>query len=853
MLCIPAVRTFRDLTIYTDDAVWNRFYAVPSIPSIRRDANGRPIFLLTIFHTSDDRRAETGGASRGGGFINFDAQFAPEPSDIEAARIELQAWVDGEYARRRADPKYAGLPEYAELTAPRVELADPTLSSGSVTMHTTQSELLVSNRLDKVPASLVSGSTAIFNLDLTEGGASFMHELLLDEAGAGRVDLTPIQIKYEMKMWARIPPITITIRGNSERIHQTLTKISQTTRDDVCTPAEVETYRENGTSSASLRETGLIEISIVKGDAIVPDGVLESLQQYALSLFDDLIKERFLVEAAPPASGQDVAPLDAALPVRGKPASRYKVRETLDQSTTKLELKLERSQVVEWPTGGQATLATFFGDATSEQLRRHVVELSADDFESLGVTVRAFVDFEKQPVQALEVQLEYVAERNGRRQVRPGSFTFSAGEPGPFEFDPTIIDDERQYRFRHRVIYDNGTPGDFSTWEITSSRALNIAIADPGKLSLELSGATLNWDIVRGIRTDLAYRDPADAGASFQQSYELTKLTPTRKLERAFNRPIRGQVEVRTTYFLSDDKVIEGPTQTLHPTNTLFIVPPPQVDVLNVSLIPAGIWGDVAQAVVSLEYDAGDGRVYDKTYRFTSVEQGAEWTVLLRDPTRRSFRYKTLVSYKSGGSDDSGWISRTGDQALLVEVKGAPRLRVNVLPNLLDFQRTPAVTVTLTYGDQRKTLAFTAPSANTWDVPLIEGQREYGYTITWHDSAGRTTSSSGRTSDGELFIPRPALPSEGTLEVMVRGFAVDYVATPFVDVALRWLDGEQEQRKTITLSDGTRNDTWSFKVGDRNQRRYHYAITYNLADGTRVPGRQGESEDTVVSVTRLQA
>ena len=80
--------------------------------------------------------------------------------------------------------------------------------------------------------------------------------------------------------------------------------------------------------------------------------------------------------------------------------------------------------------------------------------------------------------------------------------------------------------------------------------------------------------------------------------------------------------------------------------------------------------------------------------------------MLLRDPNRRSFQYQTLATYKTGGSDQSAWITKTGDQAIPIEVKGVPRLKVNVLSNLVDFTRTPVVKVSLAYGNERKTLSL---------------------------------------------------------------------------------------------------------------------------------------------------
>ncbi len=731
-------------------------------------------------------------------------------------------------------------------------------------MHTTQSKLLVTDRFAEAPASLVSGSTAVFNMDLTENGAEFMHELFVDKAGAGRIDLTPVQVIYNLEMMARLPPIVITIVGDSERVHSTLLKVSQTNRDNPCTPAEVETFRENGTSTSTLKETGMVVVTIDKGDATVPDDVVQPLQQYAMDLFDEMVAERFLVPAETDDTALDFDADDPALtpirPIRPgwarfRPTSRYKVRESVNHSTMHLEVKLERSQVVKWPTGGQATLETFFAGATREELKRHVVELTAEAFDTLGVTVRAIVDFEKQPVRAVEVQTEYTATDNdGQTKVIPGSFLFQAGEVAPAKFDPTVVGGKREYRYRTRVIYDNGKEGAYTRWESTTTRGLNVTVENAGRLALEVSGASLNWDVVRGVKVALVYDDPADTSAHSEKTFELTKLNPVRTWEQQFDTEIAGGITATLTYSLSDDKVVEGGSHKVALTDTLFIVPPPQVDVLNISLVPSGNWSDVAQAVVSMKYDAGDGRVYDRAFRFKGLDEIAEWTVLLRDPDRRSFQYQTVVAYKSGGDERSEWITKTGDQAILINVKGLPKLRVNVLANLVDFTRTPVVKVSLTYGTERKTISFTSAGASVVEFPAAAGgPTEYAYEITWIPAAGEPLSSGlQRTADTELFIPRAQLPTVGKLEVIVRGFAVDFAVTPFVDVALHWKDGDREERKTLTLNKETPNAVWSVDIGDRTQRKYKYAITYNLADGTRVEGAQGQTDDPVISVTKRQ-
>jgi len=933
MLQIPPIRRVGDVTVYQDDAVWQRFYLIPSLPEIRRDVENRPIFLLALYHFSDQAREENGDLPRGGGYMNFDVQFAVSPEQIETARVEMQRWVDETHRRRRTDPEYSSLPDYASPAPPTVEFADPLLSGGKVTMHTMQSDLLVSNRVAEAPASLVTGSTAVFNVDLTADGASVMKELMVTSEGEGARDLTPIQVVYDLQMWARAPAVKITVKGDSERIHKTLQKLSETNRDNPCTPREVETYRENGVNSSTLKESGHVEVHIDKGDASVPDEIVEELQNYALELFDTMIEERFLVPAEseddalsfdrddpemrdadpgwaamlypqPNFRGEGVeinedtdnlgAFNDKAASVkvrpghrvtlfrnngyqgsrkqitssirnlggwRGRtssvkiwrpPTSRYKVRQTTNQSTMNLEITIDRSQVVEWPLVGQATLQTFFTGASADEIRRHVVEIFPSDFNSLGVVVQVFVDFDGSPMQAVEVQTEYTAEDStGESRTTPASFTFRSDAMDPKKFDPTVIEGNREYKFRYRVIFDDGSQSEYTPWEVTTNRALNVSVEDPGLLQLDVSAASLNWDLLRGVTTALSYLDETDPAAAAEQTFELTTIAPTRKWQTRLGKG-SGKVFAKVSYFLKDDKVVEGPVKTLDTTDTLFVVPPPQLDVLNVSLVPAGSWDEVAQTVISLEYDGGDGRVFDKTYRFTKADDFAEWAVLLQDPSRRTFRYRVLVTYKNGDVDQGDWQTETGDQAIAIRVKSAPKLSVNVLANLVDFTRTPAVTVSLSYGQERKTLSFTAPGAQTWQVPrLPEGTREYAYEVTWHPTDGDPVKLGPvRTADTELFIPKADLSTPGKVQVIVRGFAIDFAATPFVDVTLTLVNGGET--KTVSLHGAEVNATCTFETGDGSNRKYHYAVVYNLADGTRVEGATGDSSDPVISITPHQ-
>lgn len=930
MLLIPSIRRVGEITVYQDDAVWYRFYLAAARPSIRLDKNGRPIFLLTTFTLSEQARAANPSAPAGGGYMNFDVQYAPTEEETNRVRVEMQEWVNQEYQRRNSSRRAVRRnPGSGSGTAPTVELADPLLSGGTVSMHTTQSDQLVTGRFAEAPASLTSGSSAVFNVDLSQMGSAFMKKLMVDDSGGGAIDLSPIQIIYALKMWARLPPVKITVEADSKRVHKTLLKISETNRDDPCTPSEVESYRESGISSSRLKETGDVVVKVDKGDAMVSDDVVESLQDYALDLFDTMIEERFMVPAEEDedelefdSDDPDIADRDpgwAAVLYSGRsfsssskelnedagtldsmdkkvrsvrvryghrvtlysqqnfggsskvisgttksiggnwrsakiyrpPTSRRKVRKTVNYSTMKLKISMDRSQVVEWPVGGQATLQTFFSGMSKEEIQRHVVSVEESD-RTLRVDVRALVPFADSPIQAVEAQLKYEArDEAGDDNEFHRTYTFTEAEPEVELFDPNIINDEQEYSFRYQLTFDDGGKSEYTPWETTTNRALNIAIADPGRLAIEVSAASMNWNIVTSATVRLSH---GEGDNEVQQSFELTKIAPVKQLDKRIKDKTATEVLAQVTYVLADDKVVEAEDEMLDATDTLFVLSQPQVDILDVSLMPAGDWDEVAQVVVQLEYEREDGRVYDETYRLKSLDEFVEWAVLLDNADRRRFRYQQLTSYTNGQSETSDWIEAEGDQTILINVAGVPKLKVNILGVLVDYAHTPAAVVSITYGGETQSFTFTQAGTELFSMPLDpSGDRTYVYEITWHSIDGDPiVAGPERSTSTQLLVPKARKDEAGFLNVALRGFAVDFDATPFVDVALSWTDGDREESQNMTLHKDESSLAWRVAIGDRAQRTYSYVVTYNRADGTRVAGASGQTDDPVISITALQ-
>src|SRR5580765_6736323 len=96
MLKVPAFRSFKnpDVVAYQDDTMFWKFYLIPGNVSIRRDANGNPVFLLIKYAFGDQDREENKSLPRGGGYMVFDTELSIPNAVMDNITKELQKDVN---------------------------------------------------------------------------------------------------------------------------------------------------------------------------------------------------------------------------------------------------------------------------------------------------------------------------------------------------------------------------------------------------------------------------------------------------------------------------------------------------------------------------------------------------------------------------------------------------------------------------------------------------------------------------------------------------------------------------------------------------------------------------------------
>lgn len=840
MLQVPAFTEINGVTIYSDDTLFYKFYQVASAPHIRTDSNGDPVFLLVKYAISDEDRLADPTLPAGGGYLNFDIQFDVPDSELAEISKQLQPIVNAQWQQfRNGTAADRNRPGVAGTTAPpKVEFGTPTWTGGKVAMDAPQAKELVDARVSEAEPSLLSGNIAVFNMDLTPAGATFMQRTLTQPDGSG-IDLTPIQVRYELKFWARLPSVRIHIKADSKKIHSYIQKILDGRGVDYCTTYE---FQHTDLTQDSIKMTGAIEVQIDTGSGSLPDSVIDELRRYSLELVKQMIQSNFFSSQPPAKTSEGNGTIKAD--ISGDNAKKY-FKSTYNSDEMKIELDLEQRSVVEWVINPQATLQTFFQGMTADEIKKYVREIPLDDdfFKNLQLNVRAFTDFNDPNLANVEVQVHYEGTgADGQTQSKDKTFTFTGMDVQ--KWSPALIGGKREYLYRYRVGFKNMDAGPFTDWTSSKSTDLNISVPAPGKVDIIVLAGDVDFDmLVENVQVTLAYEDE-EIGVP-REEY-VVKLSATRQevcYERVILKPFRKQVQYRARWHMKSGEVREDADWQTIPGRQL-VVNQSFEDLLRVSLMPVGDgWDDVVAANIELEYKdlANNYIVTPEPIMLKSKEEFKTWRVFLLDRNQRDFRYRTKISYKNGHFEDSGWLEGSGSGTYPIEAR-RKGLKILMLADMLDFDVCPVTEVHLKYKSAgvnlEETFKFTDKTSLTWNINVPQGAPvEYLSQVTHYPTAAPAVIlEETMEHDTVMVIPPYRSPEGGKISVQVFATLVDFSATPIVTLDLYYDDVNNNVHAIGALTfDNPASQSWEVEVRDINQKQFSYVLTYYTADGVAHP------------------
>lgn len=857
MLMTPAFQTVEDVTVFRDDTVWFKFYPIADHPEIRRDENGKPVFLLVKYAFSDQERRDNPDLPPGGGYLNFDVQFAVPADQLARVREHLQAWVNEEWERlRNGTPEERALPGVAGTTAPpMVEIGTPTWTSGVAKLDAPQSEDLVEKRIAEGVPSLLTQNVAMFSLDLSPSGATFMERTLVGDGDEGS-NLTPLQVGYDLTFWARLPPVRINVTSQSERIYEHVREVMDGKGVHACTTYDFE---NTDIDTETAHAAGLIDVQIDTGSGSVDDQTIQELRQYALDMIQDMIENSFFTDD--PSQGLNgETPADLPDPNRNPANTKRYLRKSFDKATMDVKLNLEQSAVVEWPIYPRATLQTFFEGMSESELKQFVRSLTLDDdfFNNLNLEVRVFADFDDPLLSAVEVEVVYEGDdANGEHVVKTDTFTFTDDTPQTWK--PTLIGSAREYRYRYRVNFNGGGFGSHSGWQTGTSPDLNVAVPAPGRVVVDVITGDVNFtDLVSQVQVTLAYED--DDIPRREHTVVLDANNREERWEHVIFDFVRRPVQYKCRYLLHSGEVIDGDFQTT--TSRTLVINQPFERFLRVRLVPTGNgWEDVAQAIVDLRYsDPANEYEAEGSFTLKSNAEFKQWQVVLRDRDKRDFEYRTTVSYKNGDLEQSGWERLEGDATIPIHVKAPPTVKVNLISDMLDFAAAPITEVVMRYNqngvEETETFVFRDKTPQTWTIRVADGMPlRYTYQVTHFPPDNEPVQLPEKEeTDKAVVLPAYKPPKSGTFEVRVLSQLLDFEQTPLVTVDLEYTDEAHNVREVTSMAFSSKMEqSWAVPVMNMNHKVFGYKVTYFKADGSAIETPMKFQESPLVILQKPSA
>jgi hypothetical protein len=692
--------------------------------------------------------------------------------------------------------------------------------------------------------SLLAGNIASFSLDLTPSGASFMEQALLAADGAA-ADEAPIQVTYDLRFWARLPPARIHLEVNAERMHKYIEEQFRGRSVAACTGYD---YDNADVNTESLTLSGAVTCQIDTGSGSLPEAVTSELRAYAFDLLKQLVQHSFFsadgeagapaaAHPAPPARGSALPSLHSRL--RG---GQRIVRKDIDEQTMSITLDLEQSSVVPWAIRPTGTLQTLLGGDQAVRAK-HVRKLRLNDpfFATLETTVQVFAEFAA--IDHVEVELAYAATDEQGRPHAVGTvlvFTSAAAQ----EWSTAVVGGVRDYRSRARAVLAGGRAQPFGEWTTTHAPRIVMSIPSPGRLAVEVATGSIDYDkLVRGVQVRLAYEDAAAGVPREEGTVLLSREQPTARYERRIDAPQSSPLLARTRFELKDGDVVDS-GEWVPVLGSQLIVNQPSESLLEVRLLPSGKgWGDVVAVMVDLAYeDAAHDLSFTDTFMLKKLDEFATWQVYLRDRARRTFRYRWTASFSNGDLVKRDWIDNPGDPVIAIALE-RPGIDVTIVADSLDFTACPLTQITITHdvpGGASETFIFRDRTAQRWHVDAADGAPVAFVCSVTHFPADRdpVVLADRRESDPMIVLPAYRATSAGELRVEVMAQLVDFAVTPLVAIDLSYQDpvNDVDASHSLTLSRDERAAKWLLPTRDARVTGFRRRVTYYLADGTQVAG-----------------
>lgn len=723
-----------DVVVFVDDVDPEQYYVFPQTPRylMRRD-NGMPNFAYVKYRLPIDRE----DGKRGGGLVYFGVELNMLP----ATEAKVRAWCEQRSRARR------GMGAGGQV---QVKLGRPTFTRGTVRIDILDSGGVLVQRVNSagVPSLFGNNAVAVSAEFSPEGAAVF--EQVMQRQGNGMIN-----VFYTLSYYGRMPDSELVGHWDASAFMS----FSQTVDVEDNFWSE-DDYTENISEYISKSESRKLEwtrplIPPAGMDPAQAEKIKATIEDSVRQQLDDGIK-RNLLEAIPPES-RDVSKI--------RDQGYENIKRTVNTSRfAAVNVVYKGASAVEAVNNPQAPLDSIGGlqvNGKTVKWEQVATVVDADDpfFKKFAVRVQVNADFVKLPIFSVDVTWSY--QPPGKPAAGE---TYSFRKPEDIEkFDVYYDGGDGAYSYSYVVNYKGEDRVFKAPEQKTTSKVLTINVADLGIWVVDVTVGDINFDQVERVQVLLSYEDGAQV-PRIERVFTLDKQQTTFGVRELIFVPRDKPYKYKFKYFMKGGREIEGPER--EGRSEQLYVNDPFSATRSVSVRSKGDFDTrIDTLFLDFLYEDPD-HAYRQERSFALSKAGKrfdDWSFPVIDEKAGTLTYTGQILYKNGTSSPIPKKTVVGNTVL--EGEDVAELRVEIVPDLIDWGKTKLVIVQLEYADADNNIqlkqSYTLRGANDkpgpWLAPIKNAAKtDYDLSATFFMQDGtRKALGPTRSHDATLVLELP--------------------------------------------------------------------------------------------------
>ncbi len=729
MLAIEKQQTLESVVIYGDTELTHKFYVVPEQPRFRLDDNGLPVFRFLKYRVPIDR----GNGKKGGGFAFFDVEFTVPEAKLVKIKEALQGQVNRLYANN-------------PTKAPEVVLGNITYTQAKAGLNLQSlTGELIQRVVNPGRPSMYGKNITSFSVEFSPEGATLFEQALQGKGGVA-------QVSYDLGFTAALPDVSAHVWFRASNFMSFYKQI-----DEQWSAWGEDSRYEKVSEYFHKMQIGGTELDFraVSQDPETDRKLKDKIQDWADRTLQDAV-QRMVVGEIDPVKANEITKPDG---FENMTYSELRTR------VADFDQWYRQRQAITWTMAPQGTLPNITtllgkdGQPLKWQDYSAVVDLDDPFFKTLNVAVQVNADFKDLPIYSVDAHLSYTQGTTHRVE----DFSFKTPDD-VFKFASYIENNTYKYKYHYTVNY-KGAAQTFKSPEVeTDAKMLTINVDDLGVLSVDVLPGDLNFAQVAQAQVTLQYEDVTHGVNLIEASFTLTKDQREHRLQKLILQPRRNPIKYRVKYFMQDGREFQVDWRTTSAKQIFINDPFSATKSMGVRAS-----GDLERRVdtifVDLKYEDPQNKfIQTQSVALNKANPFFDWSFPVIDEGTGKVTYAGIIKYRDNHEENIP-ITAADMATFMVGPKVAGFVKVDVVPDLIDFSAVKLARVSLRYQDpahgidEAKDFFFKNGTASmqNWIVEMSDPLRkDYEWFATFYmNNATQRKTPPTKTREPSIVVELP--------------------------------------------------------------------------------------------------